>query len=181
MNYLVIPEGLFVDTKNKLTFPSFIFKEVLNKANEMAKVGDIIYICPANSFGGNFSEQHIGAEYLKDKRCKVKIISFELNKKNYIDTFGNAYYLKSYLIDKNLWPLENCYLIVNKIHSYRSKIIFNKLNYSFTKIYEVNMKGKKGKIVKRLFYYNFPKIHAIYEFLCVVKFFIDFYLFKKLR
>ena len=42
MNYLVIPEGLFVDTKNKLTFPSFILK-VLNKANEMAKVG-ILFI-----------------------------------------------------------------------------------------------------------------------------------------
>tara|TARA_B100000989_G_scaffold152758_1_gene113962 strand:+ start:4073 stop:4618 length:546 start_codon:yes stop_codon:yes gene_type:complete len=181
MNYLVIPEGLFLDTRNNTTLPSFVFKEVLNKANEMAKAGDIIYICPANFFGGNFSEQYIGAKYLKNKNCKAEIIFFELNKKNYIDTFGNAHYLKLYLIDKDLWPLQSCNLIVNKIHSRRSKIIFHRLNYLFTEIHEVDMKGKKGKIVKRLFYYNFPKIHAIYEFLSIVKFFIDFYLLKKLR
>ena len=43
MNYLVIPEGLFVDTKNKLTFPSFIFKEVLKLLNVKDISSDSFY------------------------------------------------------------------------------------------------------------------------------------------
>ena len=48
---------------------------------------------PGKFFWRKFSEQHIGAEYLKDKRCKAKIISFELNKK-IIDTFETLIILK---------------------------------------------------------------------------------------
>ena len=170
MNYILVPDGLSVspggDTLNE---PSFVFKAVLDYLVEIIKNGDNVLIAPANKFGGEKFEQDVAYEYLMSIIDSKSIILFKAvkNIEKYIDTFGNALYLKESLnmnIDKKSFEL-----VCAKYHSFRASYCFKKVGFNITKVHRVQYQIPSKKIVRRLWYYRYRNIHILYEIVAYMR------------
>jgi len=161
-HYIIIPEGLAVAKNGKvLPFPSFVFRQVIDFTINLVTEKDSLYIAPANHFGSEISEQEAAFNYFKKKGTKCNIIWFKIPSSKYIDTFDNAYYLKSFLKEK--FDCMHFELVCAKLHSYRTEYCFKKLGFKITKVHRVNYSISDELIVKRLFYYKYKTLHTIYE------------------
>jgi uncharacterized SAM-binding protein YcdF (DUF218 family) len=141
--------------------PSFVYRAVLNEVAQIYPQSEII-LAPANTFGGRLSEQEAGYRYLKKKGLNA--VFFPSLSGKYIDTRGNAHYLRMWLISQNRWPLEPVMLISARHHARRAKLCFKKEGFSIKKTIAVSyaIPGNES-IVPRLWYYKFPTVHILYE------------------
>jgi hypothetical protein len=172
-NFIIIPDGLQKTyLKSNIPAPSGIYQSVLDEVGRNIKDGDMIWICPANYFGFDYSEQYVGKFYLENIlniKAKIKIFSI---KKDYIDTYGNIYFLKEYLIENNLWPLKNVFVFVNDVHFKRTKQVISFFNLSVKNYILVKNRGCNKNICTRLIYYRSKSCHYIYEFIARLYYFI---------
>jgi hypothetical protein len=178
MNYLVIPDGIRADSNGEpISEPSFVFKQVLDYLVKIANAKDTIFIAPANNFGGNEYEHELAYRYLIESlsteppNIKYPIMKTKRNlrfgARKYIDTAGNAFFLKDYLgsaIHRLSFDL-----VCSKIHSYRAEYCFKKLGYKINRVHRVDYEILCEKIVTRLWYYKYKPIHILYEVLAVIR------------
>ena len=176
--WLIVPDGISTDMSGAiLEEPSFIFASALDLVIEQHSPIDIAYICPANKFGGLKTEEEIARKYLLQNGYtgKVKIVRHDFDGE-YIDTLKNFEILFTKLRCENIDINNKFTLVCDRLHVYRVKQVMRKMSLQ---PYEImtstpNRQKHKNKIVKELFYYNHPIMHALYEALAMC-----YYLFKK--
>jgi hypothetical protein len=163
INYIVVPEGLAADQSGTpLPKPSFVYRQVLDYVITIAEEGDAVYLAPANHYGGKTSEHEAAFEYLeKSKRPGVSCYSPPVKCEKYIDTYGNAHYLKLFLQDAIEYM--SFELVCAYIHSYRAAHCFKTQGFNLKKVHRVYYTVAHENIVIRLWYYRFKPIHVVYE------------------
>ena len=172
VNYIIVPDGLAAsDSGQALTEPSFAFRWVLDWVAENIQNEDVIYLAPANKFGGSISEQEAAKKYL-NKMISNTIVSFEPSGERYIDTRGNAVLLRDYLNDQNKWPINNATLVSYYLHLPRANLVFRQVGFNFKSVGVRPNTFRPETIVARLWYYQYPYIHIIYETLAYCYFYI---------
>ena len=171
-NFIVVPDGLATDnTEKNLPLPSFVYQRVLDWIVEHVQPQDVIYLAPANKFKGTVSEQSAAKQFLLQK-ISNKIVSFELNNTQYIDTRGNAIFLKQYLKSNNDWPLDKVILLSYYLHLPRASLVFHQEGFVFDGVPVHHPLFHPENIVPRLWYYKYPFIHRVYEFTAYMLFFL---------
>lgn len=177
--YIIVPDGLAADKNgNAIPKPSFVFQSVLDYVVSIASQSDIVYIAPANNFGCILFEQEVALKYLRERMPSNQIVSSTIANKGYIDTFGNAEYLKTYLQhDPSKTHFE---LVCSEIHSYRAQLCFAINGYSIRHVHRVKYHNSKEPVVRRLWYYRHPIWYVIYEGLAIFRE-IFLFPFKSLR
>jgi hypothetical protein len=166
---VVVPDGLAADWKTGTVFPrpSFVFRAVLDYVAAQFP-SHSIYLAPANDFGCGVTEQAAGVSYLEPRR--VSCIAPSPFSDNYIDTRGNARYLRQYLERNALWPLPPIILVAAWHHARRAALCFKKEGFSIARLIAVPYNVPMGEgIVPRLWYYRYPRAHRIYEFLAILR------------
>jgi hypothetical protein len=167
MNYIIVPEGIAVDKHgNPLPEPSFVYRQVLDYVADITHNGDTIYLAPANNYGGEHYEQELAHTYLS-KKIDAHIHCPVINSKTYIDTHGNAKYLKDFLSGKIKSMTFD--LVCAYIHSYRAHYCFKKVGFNVEKIHRVYYAVDDNYIVSRLWYYKYKPIHYGYELLAFMR------------
>ena len=163
--YIVVTDGLAKDKcGSTLPEPSFVYRQVLDYLLKILHEASVVYLAPANQFNGELYEQEAAYNYLKGLTQCRNIYFPVYNGYGYIDTFGNGYLLKKYLIKINKWPLHAVDLVCAKIHSYRAEYCFRKLGYKIKQVHRVEYRTNLNEdIVERLWYYRFKSIHLFYE------------------
>ncbi len=174
-NIIVIPDGLDRNQSVSENRISWIYQTVLDKVAADAKDEDVIYLAPANHFGQNITEHEAAYKYLKMIKPSLNILVPSNTYNEYLDTRHNAIYLKAYIQELNRWPLRNTVIYSYILHSYRAEIIFNQEDYNFS-IVRVKKSEKviPRPIVKRLWYYNQPAFHFLYELIAYFLFAFKF-------
>jgi hypothetical protein len=163
INYIIVPEGLAADKSGApLPKPSFVYRQVLDHVITIAEAGDAVYLAPANHYGGTTSEHEAAFEYLENrKRPGVSCYYPPVKVGKYIDTYGNAHYLKLFLQDAVGHMSFD--LVCAYIHSYRAVYCFKTQGFNLKKVHRVYYRLVPGNIVARLWYYRFKPIHVAYE------------------
>lgn len=163
LNFIVVPEGLMGDAQGKVIgYPSFVFRQVLDEVGRQVREKDTVYLAPGNSFGGNIPEQEIAKNYLLNI-CDATVIAPESEWPGYVDTRGNAFYLRMFLEGVRKWPLVNTHLFMAAPHTKRSAICFRKEGFLISGIHPVNIEIGNEMVVRRLWYYKKLFWHRFYE------------------
>jgi uncharacterized SAM-binding protein YcdF (DUF218 family) len=160
---VIVPEGLAFDGRlgRTLDAPSFVGEAVLHHVLERYAERNI-FVAPANSFGGPSPEHEVMAAWLKARGCP-NVQTPHIRSARYIDTWGNAVELRSWLKRRAQWPLEPIVLVAAFRHARRARLCFLRNGYTLGCVDAVPYKIKGAPIVPRLFYYNRPRLHQIYE------------------
>jgi len=167
--WIVIPEGLAAQGNETLDQPSFVYTHVLNWVLANATQEDIVYLAPANHFGGPIVEDKAAAIFLRKANAKFTIKTVKnIDRSQYIDTFGNALFLSR---DFPELLLQNVFLVCGRYHRLRSYLCFSAMGFRIKKVIGVryNTKGATSQIVKRLFFYRYSALHICYEALAIVR------------
>ena len=175
-NIIVVPEGLVtVNDEPYRVEPSFVFRAVLDFIVDYYP-NDRIILSPANHFGTGKTEQQVASEYLRSRGVTNLIVASSYGNK-YIDTRGNAYQLKQYLMAEGIWPLYNNILVCAYKHMRRAKMCFLKEGFTFLDYKLIKYKIPTSEnIVPRLWYYQYPLIHSVYELIAYMR---DIFLHSK--
>lgn len=167
---IVVPDGLRVKEGSHriIPEPSFVYRAVLDF---VAKVhgGNCVYLAPANDFGCGVTEQEAALVYLRNKGLKRLLTPRQLPQR-YIDTRGNARELRTYLEAQGLWPLPPASLVVADRHARRALLCFEKEGFFIRKVFAVKYQiPATEKIVRRLWYYRYSRLHFVYELLAYTR------------
>ncbi len=167
MRYVIVPEGLSIDSK-QMPIPSFVYRKLIDYLALIIKKNDEIYFAPANNFGLGISEQKAGKQYLEGfyKKNNNNIFFVDLLQSEYFDTLGNAIYLKKQFPKLFSKKID---LVSTYIHSKRAYYCFKSVGYNINKLHIVKYDIVKEKIVKRLWFYQYRWIHKIYEKLAYIR------------
>ena len=161
LNYIVVPDGIAADSQGRpCFFPSFVYRQVLNYVARCTGSDDTIFLAPANMFE-KITEHEAAAAYLKTVQTKSRIVCPPVSSTHYIDTKGNAQYLKAFIQDGIQEMTFD--LVCSFLHSYRAAFCFKKEGFKINKIHRVTYKVTGDSIVSRWWYYNYKPIHAVYE------------------
>lgn len=162
---VVVPEGLARDARGEtLPEPSFVFRQVLDYVAEIARPSTVVYLAPANRFGGEVFEQEAAYAYLTIRSACRRIHCPVYPAQGYVDTLGNARLLRKYLIDRNRWPPGPVDLVCAHTHSYRAHYCFARSGYRIARVHRVPFRVFSGeRIVNRLWYYRVKPAHLAYE------------------
>ena len=177
MNFIIIPDGMSVDNRGNLV-PSFVFREAIIFCSSIVKDNDTIFFAPGNNFNYPMYEQKAGKIFFRkiNNNRKIKVVSFEENKNEYIDTSGNAYFLlKRY----PKLQTQHSHLVCSEIHAKRAEYCFKKLGFNIKYTHYVKYKTCKDHIVKRLWYYRYKFLHHIYERIAFLRDFLILNFTKK--
>lgn len=167
MNYIVIPEGIAASADGKpLAYPSFVYRQVLDYLLDIVKSEDKIYLAPANDFGCGRYEQETAYNYLKERNGYLNIACPVFKTEEYIDTYGNALYLKNFLKGEIQTSFD---MVCANIHSYRAEYCFKKAGFLIGKVHRVKCRVTRDNIVKRLWYYKYRPVHVMYEGLAMIR------------
>ncbi len=176
---VVVPDGLRVG-KNKKAYLTNSYRNVLKNAFYFSLKNNFrILLLPANSFGSDKTEEELGKDYLIRKGLNSQNIIVGLKrKKTYLDTFDNfnevlineGEILKKRFVISDYLRKGKYKLFVNEIHCIRTLKVINILNLSKPNQIYTSSAKETGKLPIRLFYYKFPKIHKIYEFIAIFLF-----------
>jgi uncharacterized SAM-binding protein YcdF (DUF218 family) len=160
---VVVPEGLAFDAAagRALTVPSFVSEAVLKYVLDHY-AGRRILIAPANSFGAPAPEHEVMAAWLATRGC-ASVETPPVTAAGYIDTWGNAVELRRWLKQRGLWPLGPIVLVVAFRHARRARLCFSRNGFAVTSMSAVTYPVEGIPIVPRLFYYNWPRLHQVYE------------------
>lgn len=169
MTWIVVPDGLAADASGRATpEPSFIYRAVLDWLAEHAQAGDRIYLAPANRFGGEVSEQEAAGRHLRP-RTAADVIVCPTGETGYIDTRGNARGLRQHLQEIGAWPPPPVHLVAYDLHLPRAVVAFREEGFEIAAADAVGRQrvdfGNRNaiRIVRRLWYYRYPRVHALYE------------------
>lgn len=167
-NVIVVPDGIS-QLEGKVV-PSCVYRAVLDAVIKHFS-DDCIYLAPANDFGMGIKEQFAAKEYLLSKRKDLDIVCFDVETESYIDTRGNAFYLKQYLEAQGVPLADKEFVLVSaRLHLRRAIVCFDKEGFTISRSVSVNYSpNKKEKIARRLFYYQYPLLHGFYEFLATIR------------
>lgn len=161
---IVVPDGIVIQ-EGKL-IPSFVYKAVLDKVLRSYSNCQI-FLAPANSFGYDLKEQFVAYNYLISKNKKLDIVVFDVRLDKYIDTWGNAKFLKRYLntsFGNFNFDCQPFTLVVGYLHAKRARLCFEKNGFNIRKcinvMYDID---DKENMPIRLFYYKYKFLHLIYE------------------
>jgi len=172
MNYIVVPEALAGDGRGRpAAEPSFVARQVLDYVLMLAGPDDTICLAPGNRCGEK-TEEELACRYLQSRNEKLQVRYPRSAITQYIDTFGNAFYLRAYLEDKvkhMKFELVSAY-----IHSYRAAYCFRKAGFRIDRVHRVYYGPFDEPLVARWFYYRYKPLHWFYEGLCFVRDFILF-------
>ncbi|MDE2999005.1 MAG: hypothetical protein OXU79_08005 [Gemmatimonadota bacterium] len=162
---VVVPEGLAGDARGKtLPEPSFVFRQVLDYVAKIATPATVVYLAPANRFGGDVFEQEAAYTYLTARSACRRIHCPVYREPGYVDTLGNAILLRRYLIGRNRWPPGPVDLICADLHSYRARYCFARSGYRIARVHRVPFRVFSGeRVVNRLWYYRVRPAHLVYE------------------
>ncbi len=156
-------------------FPSFVYKAVLDEVLRSYS-GCQIFLAPANNFGYDFKEQFVAYNYLISKNKKLDVVVFDVDINKYIDTWGNAKFLKQYL-NANFGNCNfNCQpftLVVGYLHAKRARLCFEKNGFNIDKCVKVAYHiNDKENMPIRLFYYKYKFMHFVYECIAIILIFL---------
>ncbi len=168
---VVVPEGLAKNVRGKtLPEPSFVFRQVLDYVATIATMETVMYLAPANRFGGEVYEQEAAYTYLNARMDCGQIHCPVYPAPGYVDTFGNALLLRRYLLDRKRWPLGPVDLICANIHAYRARYCFARLGYGIARVHRVPYRVfPNERIVDRLWYYRVKPLHLVYEMVALAR------------
>ncbi len=167
--YIVVPEGISFSSENKI-IPSFAFRQVLDYLKKIIKENSEVYFAPANDFKTGYYEQNIGSDYfnqiMQGTCISYKTFVAKSNTNNYIDTKLNA---KLLMCEYPSLKKTSVRLLCTSIHLKRAKFCFERNGYKILQAYNIKITVKKERIVSRLWYYQYPVIHHIYEKLAYIR------------
>lgn len=167
MHYIVIPEGIAATPDGTpCARPSFVYARVLDYAAGMCRPEDTVYLAPANVRPCG-TEHGLARTYLEKKNNRLNVVCPDLVPDEYIDTFGNARYLKKYLRD-DLTATEFA-LICAYLHAHRAAWCFRKAGYRIIRVHRVYYRVSPEPICRRWWYYRYKPIHLVYELLAVCR------------
>lgn len=168
---VVVPEGLAKDALGRtLSEPSFVFRQVLDYVATIAATDSVVYLAPANRFGGAVHEQEAARDYLNARSDCLQIHCPVYASSGYVDTFGNALLLRRYLLDRRRWPPGPVDLICADIHSYRARYCFARSGFRIARVHRVPCRAfSNERIVDRLWYYRVRPLHMVYEILALAR------------
>jgi uncharacterized SAM-binding protein YcdF (DUF218 family) len=160
---VIVPEGLAFDQRLGRTIdaPSFVGEAVLHHVLERYAERNI-FVAPANSFGGSSPEHEVMAAWLKARGCP-NVQTPRTRSARYIDTWANAVELRAWLNRRAQWPLGPIVLVAAFRHAQRARLCFLRNGYTLSCVDAVSYKIKGAPIAPRLFYYNWPRLHLVYE------------------
>lgn len=167
---IVVPDGLSAAGRplRAIPEPSFVYRAALDHVRS-SYAGAVVYLAPANRFGGSTTEQEAAARYLR-ARGVGQIVCPDSPRDGYIDTRGNARVLREFLEQRGDWPLDPVVLVAAKRHARRAKLCFRKEGYRLRDIQSVAYQVPTNeRLVSRLWYYRYPLCHEIYESLAYVR------------
>ncbi|HJT44535.1 MAG TPA: hypothetical protein VJ750_13670 [Rhizomicrobium sp.] len=166
---VVVPDGLTALNGQALPEPSFVYRAVLDAAARRPPQ-DIILLAPANSFGGAVTEEEAAERYLRIKGRSGPILRPPPVKDGYVDTRGNARHLREWLQSQQSWPLARTRLLVAERHARRALLCFRREGFTFQAVESIGYVVPNGEmVVPRLWYYRWPLLHRLYEFLAYVR------------
>jgi hypothetical protein len=139
---------------------------VLDYVLSISSTDDTIYLAPANMCGDQKSEHELAYEYITERR-DLNVCYPDVTYEKYIDTYGNAKYLKDFLVEKISHMTFD--LVCAYIHSYRAEYCFKKEGFSLRHIHRVYYSVYNEKIVSRWWYYRYKPIHYVYELLVFLR------------
>jgi hypothetical protein len=171
--FIVVPDGLAADADgNPLLKPSFVFRPVLEATAGLTQDSDTVYVAPGNNFGAMRYEQEVAAEYLRTLKPAMSVIAPVIATRGYIDTFGNARFLKPAL--KHDIASTQFVLICTQIHSLRAELCFRMAGYKLLRVERVRYPSDREPVVRRLWYYRHPVAYVTYEFLALLRDLVQF-------
>ena len=168
---VVVPEGLAGGARGKtLPEPSFVFRQVLDYVAKIATPATVVYLAPANRFGGSVYEQEAAYVYLTARSACRRIHCPVYPAQGYVDTLGNARLLRRYLLERNRWPPGPVELVCADVHAYRARYCFARSGYRIARVHRAPFRVLSGeRIVNRLWYYRVRPAHRVYEFLALAR------------
>lgn len=166
--FIVVPDGLAADVRgNPILEPSFIFRSVLDATAALTKEYDTVYIAPANNFVSTRYEQELAADYLRTVKPTLSVITPVISTRGDIDTLGNAEFLKPFL--QHDISSTRFILVCASIHSLRAELCVRMAGFRLLVVTRVPHPSKREPVVRRLWYYRHPVVHAIYENLALLR------------
>ena len=166
---VVVPDGLKADraTGRVLGEVSFVYRAVLDHVIEHY-AGHEVLLAPANDFGSGYFEQAVAARYLEGKVARLVVP--EGRRRGYIDTRGNARDLRTWLEQNKRWPQGEVVLVAAFRHAKRARLCFRREGFEVAQTDAVTYQCVAGEeVVRRLWYYRHPCVHAGYETLAWVR------------
>ncbi len=164
----MVPDGLAADARgNPILKPSFVFRPVLEAAAAMAQESDTVYVAPGNNFGATLYEQEVAADYLRTLKPALTVIAPVIATRGYIDTFGNAEFLKPSL--KHDIASTQFVLVCTQIHSLRAELCFRMAGYRLLRVERVRYPSERELVVRRLWYYRYPIAYFMCEILALLR------------
>jgi uncharacterized SAM-binding protein YcdF (DUF218 family) len=166
--FIVVPDGLAADDRgNPLLKPSFVFRPVLEATAALTQESDTVYVAPGNNFGATRYEQEVAADYLRTLKPTLIVIAPVITTRGYIDTFGNAEFLKPSL--KHDIASTRFVLMCTQIHSLRAELCFRMAGYKLLRVERVRYPSDREPVVRRLWYYRYPIAYFTYEILALLR------------
>lgn len=167
---IVVPEGLAAgaDRRRAIAAPSFAYKAVLDHVVRHFRRHRIL-LSPGNAFRAAKPEHEAAQDYLRERGIDNVIVP-RVPAGRYIDTFGNARFLRAHLQAHGEWPLAPAILAVAARHARRAIICFERNGFALERVVAVNYEvPQDSRVVHRLFYYRYPALHALYEAAAAVR------------
>ena len=169
----MVPDGLAADARgNPLLKPSFVFRPVLEATAALTQDSDTVYVAPGNNFGTERYEQEVAADYLRTLKPALTVIAPVIATRRYIDTFGNARFLKPSL--NHDIASTRFVLVCTQIHSLRAELCFRMAGYKLLRVERVRYPSDREPVVRRLWYYGHPIAYFMYEFLALLRELVQF-------
>jgi hypothetical protein len=164
--HIIIPEGL-----NRLDCTgqplSDYYEACLRRVARMAANGEAVYLAPGNAFGHADPEDEIAAGFLRQLRPDLVTHHVGDARRGYLDTLDNAVWLREWVRRHNRWPMAECWLYCNRYHVLRTWLCFRAAGYRARRIVACAPPKRRGLIVPRLKYYDYPAANLVYEALAI--------------
>ncbi|MBI2497634.1 MAG: YdcF family protein [Opitutae bacterium] len=165
-----MPESLAADAAGRPTDqPSFAFRQVLEQVLKLAGADDRVYLAPANSFGGAVTEEQAAYHFLRSRQaagrllCPGLTLPAVVGRPDYLDTWGNAILLRQ-VLDRPEAAFE---LVTTQLHAARARWCFAQAGFRVSRVHAVRYAVEPGRVMRRNFYYRYPRLHWCYEVLAL--------------
>jgi hypothetical protein len=171
ISHVIISEGLCAASEDNLKPNplSSYYAKVIETVSQLAETGEEVFFTPGNNFSHPCREDIYAVRYLETLRKDLKTNYIDENfvGKN-LDTLDNALLLRDWLIHRRRWSLQHAHLYCYRFHTLRSWLLFRLCGFSVEKIISSNPKVKSKDIVPRLWFYNYPLVHILYEIAAIM-------------
>lgn len=167
--WVIIPEGLAAKASRTLEQPSFVYEHVLNWILANAEQEDVVYLAPANHFGGALAEDEVAENFLRKACARFTVKTVKgIDRSQYIDTMGNAVILGKHFPELFSQKVS---LVCGRYHRLRSYLCFAAIGFKINKVIGVKYYSKDAtsQVVKRLFFYRYYPLHVCYEAMALLR------------